>query len=88
MTYQSYVMALTDNALNAVQAISSGIATWRSIGSTSGLPFSLRYLARAHSELGNFDDARRCINEAIALVETTKDRWCEAEVYWVAGKSH
>jgi class 3 adenylate cyclase/predicted ATPase len=86
MTYQSYVMALTDNALNAVQAISSGIATWRSIGSTSGLPFSLRYLARAHSELGNFDDARRCINEAIALVETTKDRWCEAEVYRVAGE--
>jgi len=55
--YQSYVAALTGNALKAVQAISSAIAAWRAIGSTVGLTFLLPYLAHAHAELGNFDHA-------------------------------
>jgi hypothetical protein len=32
------------------------------------------------------DAAWRCINEAITVVETTKARWCEAEVHRVAGE--
>jgi predicted ATPase len=44
------------------------------------------YLANAHAELGQFDDAWRCIGEAITAMETTKERWCEAEINRVAGK--
>jgi predicted ATPase len=43
-------------------------------------------LARAHAELGQFDDAWRCISEAITAMETTKERWCEAEVNRNAGE--
>jgi predicted ATPase len=43
-------------------------------------------LARAHIELGNFDDAWHSIGEAVTTVETTKERWCEAEVYRTAGE--
>ena len=50
------------------------------------LPFYLSYLARAHAELGKFDDAWRCIGEAATAVETTKERWCEAEVNRIAGE--
>ena len=46
----------------------------------------MSYLARAYAELGQFNDAWRCIREAIATVETTKERWCEAEVHRVAGE--
>ena len=46
----------------------------------------LSYLARAYAELGQFDDARRCIGEAMTAVETTKEKWCEAEVYRIAGE--
>ena len=46
----------------------------------------LSYLARAYAELGQFDDAWRCIGEAMTAVETTKERWCEAEVNRVAGE--
>jgi predicted ATPase len=80
------IMTLTGNASNAVQAMSSGITSWRSIGSTVGIPFILPYLARAHAELGQFDDAWRCIDEAVTAAETTKERWCEAEVHRVAGE--
>ena len=43
-------------------------------------------LARAHAELGQFEEAWRCIGEAMTAVETTKEKWCEAEVHRVAGE--
>jgi predicted ATPase len=36
--------------------------------------------------LGQFDDAWRCFGEAIAAGETTKERWCEAQVNRIAGE--
>ena len=44
------------------------------------------YLATAHADLGQFDDAWRCIGEAMTAIETTKERWCEAEVHRIAGE--
>jgi predicted ATPase len=46
----------------------------------------LSYLAKAYADLGQIDDAWRCIDEAIKTIETTKERWYEAEVYRVAGE--
>jgi predicted ATPase len=43
-------------------------------------------LATAYAELGQFDDAWRCIGEAETAVETSKYTWCEAEVHRVAGE--
>ena len=50
------------------------------------MPFFLSYLARAHAELGKFEDAWCSICEAMATVETSKERWCEAEVHRIAGE--
>ena len=50
------------------------------------MPFYLSYLARAYADLGQFDDAWRCIGEAMSGIETTKERWCEAEVNRIAGE--
>ena len=36
--------------------------------------------------LVKFDDAWRCISEAMTAVETTKETWCEAEVNRMAGE--
>jgi predicted ATPase len=50
------------------------------------MPLYLSYLTRAHAELGQFDDAWRHIAEAMTAVETTKEKWCEAEVRRMAGE--
>ena len=50
------------------------------------MPLYLSYLARAYAQLGQVDDAWRCICEAITTMETTKERWYEAEVHRVAGE--
>jgi predicted ATPase len=86
MMHQGSLLALTGQASNAAQIMTSGISAWRSTGSTLWLPWYLSNLARAYVEIGKFDDAWRCIREAITAVETTKERWCEAEVHRVAGE--
>jgi predicted ATPase len=43
-------------------------------------------LARAYAKLGQFDDAWRCIDEAITTADKTKELWSEAEVKRIAGK--
>jgi predicted ATPase len=77
--YQGWLLASTGKAPSAVQTITAGIAAWRSTGSTLWIPFYLPHLAGAHAELGLFDDAWRCIDEATTAVETTNERWCEAK---------
>ena len=62
---------------------------WRQIrlmGQTLLFPFYLSFLARAHAELGQFDEAWRCIGEAMTAMETTKEKWFEAEIHRIAGE--
>ena len=66
--------------------LTSGITAERSTGATVSLPSHLSRLARAHAELGQFDNAWCCIGEALAAVETTGERWDEAEVNRIAGE--
>jgi predicted ATPase len=83
---QGYVMVLTGEASNAVQMITSGLTGYQSTGATLFTPMHLTNLARARSELGQFDDAWRCIGEAMTAVETTNERWWETEVHRVTGQ--
>ena len=50
------------------------------------MPFNLSFLAKAYMEIDQFDDAWRCIGEAMTAVETTKETFCEAEVNRIAGE--
>jgi predicted ATPase len=49
------------------------------------LPSWLLNLAGAHAELGQLD-AWGSIGEAVTAIETTKERWCEAEANRIAGE--
>ena len=84
--YQGSLFALTGNASNAVRLIASGITAVRPTGVTAWMPRWLSYLAIAHADLGQIDDARRCIGEAISTIEATKERWFEAETNRIAGE--
>jgi predicted ATPase len=73
-------------ASDAMQMLASGLTAYRSTGSTNWVPLHLSYLAKAHSELDQFAEAWSCIAEAVRTVETTQERWCEAEVNRIAGE--
>jgi class 3 adenylate cyclase/predicted ATPase len=82
---QGILLALTGRTSDAIDMLTAGIAASRSTGGTLWTPFRLQYLARAHAELGQFEEAWRCIGEAMTAVQTTEEKWCEAEVHRVAG---
>jgi class 3 adenylate cyclase/predicted ATPase len=86
ISVQGCVLALNGKVADAVQMITSGITALRSTGSTLWMPLHLSYLARAYAELGQFDNAWRCIDEATTTMETTKERWHEADVHRMAGE--
>jgi len=80
------VLALTGKAAKAVQTLKSAIAAWRSTGATVLLPLNLSLLARAHAELGQLEEAWRCIGEATTAIATTKEMLFGAEVNRLAGE--
>ncbi len=80
------VLDLTGKPSDAVQMITSGLTAYRLTGSTLFAPLYLSFLARAYVKLGQFDDARRSIGEAMAAVETTKETWFEADMHRIAGE--
>ena len=86
MMNQGCALALTGKASDAVHKITSGITAVQSTGGTLWMPFRLSHLTRAYAELGQFDDAWRCVDEAMTAMETTKEKWSEAEVHRTAGE--
>ena len=77
---RSCILTLTGKASDAVQTIDAGI-TGRVF-----VPFLSSYLAWAYAELGRFEDARRCVSETMTAMETSKERWFEAEANRLAGE--
>lgn len=80
------ILALSGNAAEGIELMTSGIAAYGSTGSRVYLPKFLSHLSWAYAELGQFDKAWSCIGEAMIAVKTTKERWYEAEIHRVAGE--
>ena len=79
MLVQGWLLALTGKASDAVPMIISGVTAYAVNRNNDVDTIKLSYLAGAHAEIGQFDDAWRCIGEAITAIETTNERWYEAE---------
>jgi predicted ATPase len=84
IAYRGCLFLLTGNASAAVDAIASGVTALRSTGATQWI--YLAFLAKAYARSDQFDNAWRCIHEAMTAAETTKERWGEAEVHRAAGE--
>jgi predicted ATPase len=80
------LMALTGESLEAVRTIKVELTSLRSTGAKNVVPLHLGYLAMAYADLGQFGEAQHAIDEATRAMETTGERWWEAEVYRVAGE--
>ena len=87
MMSQGSVLALAGRASDAIRNVYLRdyrlAVNWRN---SYGCHFICRIWRAAYAELGQFDDAWRCLGEALTAIETTKERWCEAEVNRIAGE--
>jgi predicted ATPase len=83
---RGWLLALTGESTDAFHTLTSGIAAWRSAGVTLFVPDYLSHLAGAHADLGKIDDASRCVRDALAMIDETKETLSEAEVNRIAGE--
>jgi predicted ATPase len=86
MILRGWVSALTGKASNAVELITTGLTAFRSTGATIRVPEHTSHLADAYADIGHFEEAWRCIGDAITALEKANERWFEAEVHRIAGE--
>ena len=86
MMHQGKVLAMTGKSTDALQMFTSGVNALRATGTTLYMPWYLSLLAMAYAELGQHDDAWRCLDEATTTIETGGERWFEAEICRTAGE--
>jgi predicted ATPase len=80
------IFAETGKASEAVPIISTNLAAFRSTGTKMLVPLWLEFLSKAQAHADQLDAARRSIGEAMEAVQTTGERWAEAEVHRTAGE--
>ena len=86
ISLKARIFAASARASDAVHAMASTRNQWRSTGSRTFAPSALSSLSSAYADLGQFDEAWRCINAAMTTMEASKERWFEAEVNRIAGE--
>jgi DNA-binding winged helix-turn-helix (wHTH) protein/predicted ATPase len=74
------------NQKEGLQRLEEGISNRRTMGAVFPRPYFVALLGEAYSELGREQQAREAIASALATIETTGERWCEAEVYRLKGE--
>jgi predicted ATPase len=82
--FQACLDSATEKLSDAVERFTSREAHISTTGVTFWKPYRLSLQARVQAELGNFDDGRLSIEEAISTGEKTQEKWSEAEILRVA----
>jgi tetratricopeptide (TPR) repeat protein len=85
-SFRGLLFAETGKTSDGIRLTTTGLSATRSAGANFSQPWALSCLAKAHAELGQFDEAWRSIDEARSLTEITKEKWSEAETIRVAGE--
>jgi class 3 adenylate cyclase/predicted ATPase len=86
LIWQGCLSAMTGDAWDAIETLTTAVVAYRSTAATIYMPFVSLHLARAHAELGQFTDAWQHIDEAIAGAETSQEKWAEPEIHRTAGE--
>jgi predicted ATPase len=83
---RAWIIAASRAATNVPCIISGGIRAWQSANATIWLPKLLSDQANAYADVRQFNEAWASLGEALHRIETTNERWCEAEAHRIAGE--
>ena len=79
-------MLLQGEPEEALPLLLKGIDAFRASGAELTLPFQLSTLGDAYTQAGRFDDARRALDEGLAIAEKNDERCQEAELHRLKGE--
>jgi serine/threonine protein kinase/predicted ATPase len=79
-------MLLQGEPEEAMPFLLKGLQAFRASGAQLTLPSQLSRLADAYTQTGRFEDARRTLDEGLALADKNDERFQEAELYRLKGE--
>jgi predicted ATPase len=84
-TLRGWVLAHQGQAQEGIEQINQGLIAYRATGAELARSHLLALLAEAHSAIGQPEAGLTVLMEALTLVDTTGQRWYEAELYRLKG---
>jgi predicted ATPase len=81
-----WVRAYQGQAQEGIEQITQGLIAYRATGAVVFQPYFLALLAEAHGMRGQPEAGLTVLTEALALVDTTGERWYEPELYRLKGE--
>ena len=82
---RGWALAHQGQAKEGIEQIHQGLIAWRATGAEILRPYWLALLAEAHGTIGEPEIGLTALAEALTLVDTTGERWYEAELYRLKG---
>jgi predicted ATPase len=83
---RGWVLVQQGQAQEGIEQINQSLIAWRATGAEISQPYFLALLAEAHGVMGQPEAGLTVLAEALAHVDTTGERWCEAEIYRLKGE--
>jgi len=83
---RGWLLAQQAHPTDGIAQMLAGLQAYHITGTAEGRPYLLALLADAHARAGQHDEGLRVIGDALQLVNSTGERWCEAELYRLQGE--
>jgi predicted ATPase len=83
---RGWALAQQGQSQEGIAQIEQGLRDVRATGAEIRRPHFLALLAEAHGTIGEPEAGLTVLTEALALVDKTGERWCEAEIYRLKGE--
>jgi DNA-binding winged helix-turn-helix (wHTH) protein/predicted ATPase len=83
---RGWALAMQGQAEEGISHMQQGLAAYRATGAEYCRPFWLAMLAEAYDQVGRADEGLRALDEALAHVNKTEERFWEAELHRLQGE--
>jgi predicted ATPase len=83
---RGWSLSALGQAEEGLSLITQGLSALRDAGSLSHTPWALTLLAESYAKLGQLEEGLNCVAEAAEIIETTDERFSEAEMHRVRGE--
>jgi class 3 adenylate cyclase/predicted ATPase len=82
---RGWALAQQGQMKEGIEQLNQGLTAWRATGAEIARPYFLALLAEAHGIMRQPEAGLTTLAEALALVDTTGERWYEPELYRLKG---
>ena len=85
LVYRGRLSIAFGQAREGLALLAQGLAAARATGTVPHTPTRLMWLAEAYAMLGQLAEGLKCLAEAAAIIETSEERYAQAELHRVHG---